>query len=274
MRLIVTTTPAPPPRLVARARAVAQRCGARYAPRSGTLARTVRRAGGDLAYVVARGREQLQDGAEVLYVHPGMFYYKRGDGRRHPLIRALAPAAAAPLTRVVDATLGLAGDALHAASVLGVEVAGVEGSPVLASLLEEGLARLAAEGAPWSAGAARVSVAHGGGAEVLAGMAAHSADAVYLDPMFDVPLSGPPGLSLLRRVAVTAPLSEALVAQAWRVAARRVVLKLPGRAAPPKVTAGPGWNRRVRGKAVDYLVIEAELQAPEYEAPDLGSGSH
>lgn len=273
--LVVTTTPSPPEALVARARAVAARCGARYvARRHDSATRLGRRAGAALVYVVSREREEVRrvgGGARgALHVHPGLFYLKREAGPGHPLLRALAPAAGRPVERLVDATLGLAGDALFAASALGVEVVGIEASPVLAALLEEGLARLAAEGLGWSAGAARVRLVAGDAAEVLAAMAPGSATAVFLDPMFTTPLGAAPGFDLVRELALDAPLSEALVAAAWRVAARRVVVKVPGASAAPDFSAGPGWNRRVRGGAVDYLVIEGELAEPEYEAPDLG----
>ncbi|TNF23502.1 MAG: hypothetical protein EP329_27420, partial [Deltaproteobacteria bacterium] len=185
---------------------------------------------------------------------------------------ALAPAAGAPLTRIVDATLGLAGDALFAATQLGVEVLGIEASPVLAALLEEGLPRLAGDGGAWAAGARRITLRHGEAVDVLRGLPDDAVDAVYLDPMFETPLGAQAGFDLLRAFAADAPPTQELLAEAWRVAARRVVLKVPGTAAPPGFSAGPGWNRRVRGQAVDYLVIEGELADPEYEAPDLGAG--
>ena len=272
MRLLVTTTPDPPATLVARARAVAVACAVRYVPRDGSVARMCRLAGSDVAYVVRRTREELRRGEESLHVHPGLFYLKREAGPSHPLVRALAPPGGAPLARIVDATLGLAGDALFVATQLRVDLLGIEASPVLAALLAEGLPRLARDGGAWSTGAARIRLRQGDALEVLRGLPDASADAVYLDPMFETPLGAQAGFALLRAFAQDAPLSAELVAEAWRVAARRVVLKLPGTGAPPGFAAGPGWNRRVRGQAVDYLVIEGELAEPEYDVPDLGTG--
>ena len=270
MRLLVTTTPDPPAALVARARAVAVRCGAKYVVRRGSVARMCRDTGHDVAYVVRRTREELRAADVSLHVHPGLFYLKREAGATHPLIRALAPALGAPVATVVDATLGLAGDALFVATQLAVDVLGIEASPVLASLLEEGLPRLAAEDGAWSAGAARVTLRHGDALDVLRTLPDGAADVVYLDPMFETPLGAQAGFDLLRLFAEDAALSPELLREAWRVAARRVVLKVAGTVTPPGFSAGPGWNRRVRGQAVDYLVLEGELTDPEYEAPTLG----
>lgn len=274
-RLVVTTTPQPTDAMVARARAVAARCDAAYVARGdATVARVGRRSGADAVYVVRRTREQVHLGDGVpLHVHPQLLQLKRRDGRRHPLLRALAPPDGAPLARVLDGTLGLAGDALHVAAVLGVDVLGVEASPVMACLLEAGLRHMAAAGRPWSAGAARVQVVSGQAAEVLATMKANSVSAVYLDPMFEAPAKGPPGYAIFRAFAHEAPLTTELLEAAWRVAARRVVVKVPKTQPPPPCSAGPGWNRRVRGKAVDYVVLEGELERPVYEAPDLGTGA-
>jgi len=272
MRLFVTTTPDPPDTLTARARLVADRCGAPYLPRSGTIARMARQSGREIAYVVRRNRDELRAGDASLHVHPGLFYLKRQAGRGHPLLRALAPPDGAPLSRIVDATLGLAGDALFVATQLRLDVLGFEASPALASLLEEGLPRLASEPGAWSAGAARVTLRHGDATALLRTLPDDAVDAVYLDPMFETPLGAQAGFDLLRACAEGAPPSPELLAEAWRVAARRVVMKVPGTSAPPTSSAGPGWNRRVRGQAVDYLILEGELAHPEYEAPDLGDG--
>lgn len=254
--LLVTTAPRPDAALEARAQALSARFGATYAPRQGSVAGLLRDHGRAHAYIVGREREELRGGGEVLYIHPGLFYLKRVTGPSHPLLRALHPDGEAPLGALVDGTLGLAGDAIHAASALGVRVIGCEASPVLAALLEEGLPRLARAGRGWSPGAARVELRREDALTTLRGLADDAVDVVYLDPMFEEPLRASAGFELVRRYAVHAPLSEALLAEAWRVAARRVVVKVAGKAPPPPFAPGPGWTRRVRGQAVDYEVIE------------------
>jgi len=161
------------------------------------------------------------------------------SGCEHPLIRAIGPAA-----HVVDGTLGLAGDALHIAAALCCDVTGIEGSPVIYSLLEEGLPRLGRH----LEAANRISIHHGEASERLGQLP--PADAVFLAPMYTHPRAAAPGFELLRRVALHNPFTEALLAAAHRIAPR-VVLKVD-RNAPPV----PGTTTRLRGRAVDYLVMD------------------
>jgi len=260
--------------LVARGRSVARDLGVPFEERRGlSLSRLRRECGAELLYVLKDGRDEVTDGDEQLFVHPGLFYLKVLDGVDHPLVRAVSPAQGQAVSRIVDATMGLASDALHMACVLEAEVVGIEVSPVLGALLEEGLARLAS-GGKWAGGASRVELRKGGAVDHLSAMGDGAADVVYLDPMFEAPRGRTPAYGLFRSLAIKDALSPELVAQAVRVAARRVVLKVPGGAPAPSVEVpAPGWNRRVRGQAVDHLVIEMELDDPVYEAPDFGRGS-
>jgi hypothetical protein len=254
--MVVTTSARPTLEQEQRAQLVAQRLGAPYQPRDRTVQRMRRELGLELAYIVRRDREEVQDPDHQLFLHPGMFYLKRKDGLEHPLLRALSPDGSSPDV-VVDATLGMGGDAIHVANLLAPRrLIGLEQSPALYSLLEAGLPRLAAQGRGWSRGAARIEARGGDARHLLAQMEPDSAEAVYLDPMFETPLQSSPGFTLLRRLAVADPLDEALLAVACRVARARVVLKLPGQALPPVSLPGQPWNRRVRGRAVDYAVIE------------------
>jgi 16S rRNA (guanine1516-N2)-methyltransferase len=260
LRLIVTTGPKPTTETRERGSLVAARLQAAFAPRSRmTLARLMREHDADRAYVVGRDKEYLLTPEGTLHAHPGMYYLKMEDGAVHPLIRAVQPDAAKPVERVLDGTLGMASDALHLAGHLGVEVVGVEASPVLASLLEEGLPRMARTGRLYAAAASRVSVQHGDATEVLATLGDNTVDVVYLDPMFDVPQKASASFSLVRQLADGRPVSARLLEEGVRVARRRLVLKVGATAEAPPFEAGPGWNRRVRGGAVDYLIIDHEL---------------
>lgn len=237
--MIVTTASKPDPALIARAQQVAERCQVAYAPRRGALP-------DGLVYVVGRDREELRGFGHRLAVHLGLLHARVAAGRSHPLIAALT--GGGEVRSVVDGTVGLAGDALHIATVLGCPVLGIEGSGAVYSLLEEGLARLASE----EPAAARVTVRHGDAATVLDTLEADSADAVYLSPMYEVPRQAAPGFELLRAVAIHAPLDERLLAAASRVARHRVVVKV----GPGDVLPVGSEIARVRGRAVDYAVVE------------------
>jgi 16S rRNA (guanine1516-N2)-methyltransferase len=271
LRLVVTTSRKPSSTQRERARELASRFGAALCPRDAPIETLVEAAGADGAYVVGRGQETVRLGTENLHIHPGMLYLKQKDGMGHPLMRAVAPEDGAPVRRIIDCTLGAASDALHIARMLpDVQIVGAEVSVVLHALLEEGLPRLASDTArPWGS-AARIEAHCVDARTMLEGMEDDSADVVFLDPMFRRPRGGSGGFGVLRKLAVEDVPDDALLAQAHRVARRRVVAKISGALpvpfwAPPS----PGWNRRVRGGAVDYLVCERELAEPEWDLPDL-----
>ncbi|MEW6431032.1 MAG: class I SAM-dependent methyltransferase [Myxococcota bacterium] len=123
---------------------------------------------------------------------------------------------------VVDATLGLAADALVCARAVGPtgRVVGIEASLPLWILVSEGLARQ-----PPFPGSTRVEAVHGSAREVLATWPTGGADVVTLDPMFDRPKKASPTFELLRAHAVHEPLDEATLREARRVARRWVVVK-------------------------------------------------
>lgn len=251
-RLLVTTVKDATPAAMARAAEVARRCGAELASRLGSLESLLAARGAELAYVVGREGEWLQaPGGARLTVHRGMLDSRRDAGAVHPLLRALAPAGESPPARILDATLGLAQDAIHLADALGARVIGVEVSPALAALAEGGLRREVARGL---SAAARVEVVCGEAAEVLAAMPTGAVDAIYVDEMFARPRRSAPGFALLRRVAAHAPMGEGFWREARRVAARRVVVKLPRDAVEP---ARAGFDELIVGQAMAYGVLRA-----------------
>lgn len=203
-------------------------------------------------YVVGTAREEVvgRDGGSF-FVQPGLLKTKLGDGARHPYLRALTGDGGAPAS-ILDVTLGLAGDALHAAAGLGVAVDGVEGSAVMRCLLEEGLPRLARDvDKPWRA-AARVRVVGDDAASFLRACRDGAYDVVALDPMMSRAKRAAPAFDAYRAFAVPGRATPALLADAARVAAKRVVLKL-GKGAPRP--AFP-WTRVVPGAHVVYCVHE------------------
>ena len=168
-------------------------------------------------YVVGRTREEVRAHEGACFVQEGLLATKLHEGTQHPLVRALGPCAS-----LVDCTLGLANDALHAATVLRCSVLGVESSPVIHALLEEGLPRMSRS----HPGGLRIDLVHGDAVDVLRDLADRSHDVVFLDPMMSRPGRGAPSFEVLRAFAVPAPASPALLREAARVARSRVVLKL------------------------------------------------
>lgn len=124
---------------------------------------------------------------------------------------------------VLDATLGLASDALVCARVVGPtgRVIGVEASLPLFVLVREGLTRMGAR-----ANSCAVEPRLGRAEEVLAAMPDASVDCVFFDPMFDRPRRGSGSFEVLRRFAVRDPLTPETLRDARRVARRWVVVKV------------------------------------------------
>jgi hypothetical protein len=228
----------------------------------------------DLIYVVSKRRDELRAPDEHIFVHEGLSKLKLKPGKEHPFCRAIAPEGAPKVERVVDATMGLAGDAVQLAIMLGAEVEGIESSPVICCLLEEGFARMVrTTPRKWRDAMKRLSVIEGRALDVLSSMPDASRPVVYLDPMFAVPLRAPPGFDVFRKVAEHSPLDEATLTQAIRVSSDRVVVKVAhGERATAE--APPGYNRRVCGIAFDYLIVEKALPNPQWEHRRLPSGHY
>lgn len=143
---------------------------------------------------------------------------ERGEDSGDPLLSMLE------LQRgdtVVDATLGLAADAVVCARVVGPEgrVIGIEKSRPLSLLVREGLRAWPRERS------APIEVVHGDAREVLATMPDASAAVVVFDPMFDKPKKAGSAFDVLRQYACFDPVTPEVLQEARRVARRWVVLK-------------------------------------------------
>lgn len=103
-------------------------------------------------------------------------YRLKTSGKQQPLAKAVGVAKG--LTRVLDATGGLGGDSMVLAS-LGCEVAVCERHPLVALLLEDGLAQARRE----LAFASRVNLIKDSAFAYLAGITEYP-QVIYLDPMY------------------------------------------------------------------------------------------
>ena len=258
-RLLVTTAYRATDAMRARATEVAERCGAPVLYERESRAKLRSRA--ELIYVVGKREEFVFSEQGRLVAGEGLLKLKRVDGRDHPLIRAVAPPEVPPRT-VFDGTLGMAQDALHLSVVCGASVDGVEASPALACLIENFLLRARDR---WGEAAQRVRADRGRALDVLRSLPDHTYDVVYFDPMFDVAMPSQPDFQVLRELAIEEPLTDETLEQAVRVARQRVVVKVRTMAEPSVVPPGPGWNRRIAGRAFNYWIVEKALSDPVLE---------
>ena len=250
--IAVTTARRRKQKLRARAHAIAAKLGVPFFERQG-LGPLSESHGFDWFYVVGHQREEVvSKEGQALFVQPGMFRSKLASGHAHPLLKACSPNQRA--RTLLDCTLGLAHDALHLAGTLPLQVLGAEKSPVLQCLLEEGLARLAAQEAPWAEAARRIELYSGDAFTLLKQLEPNSIDVIYFDPMMPYHLKATPAFESMRAAKLGAgdQPDEVVLRRAIDVARERVVFKQPKNAKAPPMRV----DRVVPGAHVQYAIFE------------------
>lgn len=267
-RLVVTTSGSAGLGLRAQALAWAERLGARFTPRNRrALSRLCADESAEEALVVGPDRvvyARPAEGIEYFY-HPGMAQPRLRHlerGQRDPMVDALG---LQPGWLVLDCTLGRASDAAVAADAVGAEggVLGIESSRVVALLTAAGLETYAGGSRRLREAMRPIGVIWGDHLEVLGRLPDAAYDVVYFDPLFDRPVEASQAMMALRAVADPRPLRPEALAEAARVARRRVVVKQRRGSRlwaqwPPSRVAG-GRNSRV-----EYGVLE--VSAPRGRA--------
>jgi len=220
MRALVTTAPSGS---FAEADELARRFGLAAEPRNGRLVpELIKDAQGAPVLVLGSRRADLFDGGRVFRATIGMGFLRLIRSRTGVVDPLVTAAKLRPGDRVLDATLGLAQDALVAAEVTGEPVEGVEANPVLAAFVVSALRRL--PGAAREA-AARSNVRGADHRTALEELPTRSVDVILLDPMFRTAAGASPLFDLLRRHGEHAPLDAHTLREAQRVARRGVLVK-------------------------------------------------
>jgi 16S rRNA (guanine1516-N2)-methyltransferase len=227
------------------ARSRAELWGATFVERDGLpLARIL--AGLDALLVFEPSQIRLVDHAANICFHPGMAYQRikrLSQGLTDPLVEA---AKLHRGQRILDATLGFGQDALVAATVVGPtgSVTGLEASPILSAFADEGLPTCALPPGKDLDVAKVLTVHH---AEATSWLATHHErfDVALLDPMFLRPKRAHPSFATLRRHALHAPLTDALIVAALS-RATTAVAKLGHQAALAALSTRPHAVHRTR----------------------------
>jgi len=217
---MVTTAPSGDP---AEARELADRFGLRAEPRAGrTVQELLRQAKGAPVLVLASRRADLHERGRTYRASVGMAFLRLRRltmGETDPLVEH---AALKPGDSVLDATLGLGGDALVCAQVTGAAVTGLELDPTIAAFTQAALRRLPRQARE----AARlVQVVRADHRKWLEEERAGSFDVVLLDPMFRRAGESGPLFELLRTHGDHSPLDPRTLREARRVARRGVLVK-------------------------------------------------
>ena len=152
--------------------------------------------------------------------------------------------------RVLDATAGLGRDAFVLAS-LGCAMTLIERQPLVAALLEDGLARARGD-AQVGHIVAQMDLLHGNAIELMSAWQGEPPQVIYLDPMFphrDKSALVKKEMRLFRPFVGDDQDAPALLAAALALASHRVVVKRP-RKAPCIEGAKPGYA--LEGKSSRY----------------------
>ncbi len=203
-----------------------------FLERTGPLETICAQAGLDALLVVTKQgpRVYLPGEGGAFFFHPSLSVLRvqrLARGGHDLLLNALE---LSPGEQVLDCTLGLASDACVMAHALGENgaVRGLEASPLIALVVREGLmaCQRQNEQPVWlRQAAARIAVETGRYEAVLASLPDKAYDVVYFDPLFVHPVAASANMQPLRPLAQSGGVSAASLAQARRVARRRVVIK-------------------------------------------------
>ena len=254
----ITTSARPGPRELANAHCLADETGYRYVPRARrSLSKIAEAEALTGLIVVERGNLNLWVAGQCLRYHPNMAKLRilaLEQGKHDILVDALQLKLG---DRVLDCTCGLGADAIVASCKVGAtgRVRTLEASPLLALLVEHGMASYALDDPPdLTPAMRRVEVLNADYADYLRREANNAWDVVYFDPMFGETIADAQGLDLVRCLAWVGGPSPADLGEARRVARRRVVMKdrRPGRA-----LARLGFAKVEEGRRVCYGVLPA-----------------
>lgn len=214
-----------------RARAFAAELNAPFVPRRdrGLPRLFAEHPGAERALLVQTDRLLLvsRTGEELFY-HPNMAFLRLGNllrGGRDLLIEA---AGIGPGDSVLDATLGYAAEAILCAHVVGDsgEVHGIEAVSELGVVVREGLRTVVTDNQTLNAAMRRVQVVHlGHHLDYLRTCPDDRYDVVCFDPFFPEMLEESRAIGPLRAFGSHETLLPEAVAEARRVARRRVIVK-------------------------------------------------
>ena len=162
----------------------------------------------------------------VFFYHPGMAVLRLKQLKRGVKDNFAEAMELKSGMRILDCTLGLAGDASIASYIAGSSgrVVGLEASRLLSFAVQYGLRRYEAEDSDLTDALRRIESINIEAEHYLANCGPDSFDAVYFDPMFRWPVTSSKVMESLRPIAYDKPLTMQAVQLALK-AAPKVVIK-------------------------------------------------
>jgi predicted methyltransferase len=228
-KMIVTTAGRTNKEMIEKAKQIANELRIQYVTRHKSSVEAIQRQWHDDVLVVGKNRLEIRpmNGDEPLFFHPNsaMFRVKRIlRGETEPFLQATK------LTKgmsFLDCTLGLASDSIVASLVVGEagNVTGTEGNRYIAYLVKNGLQHWDSGLEKMNKAMRRIQVIHNDYRTFLASLPDRSFDVVYFDPMFEESILESDGIKGIKPFALYTELDEEVIAEAKRVARKRIVLK-------------------------------------------------
>lgn len=182
----------------------------------------------------------LEHGDQTLFFHPSMSLLRMLNIIRGIEDRFLQTVKIAEGDTVLDATMGLASDALISAHAVGEtgKVIAIEYSPLIHLLVTDGLNRLKERNfrkiakkekeQAWvelAKASSRINAICANHNTIIEGLPDNSIDIIYFDPMFRNTIGKSSSIKPIKSWSFSEPLSFDIITQACRVAKKRVVLK-------------------------------------------------
>lgn len=207
-------------------------CQALHAPFVERRKRSVRKiADVETANVLVAGKNRYEyypiGSNEPFFFHPSSaaFRLKRvARGEQDPFLQAVNLQKG---DTFLDCTLGIGSDSIVAAFAVGEngKVVGCEGKPNIAFIVDVGMRKYDISELPLLKCMENISVIHSLAVDYLKQQPARSFDVVYMDPMFEETIEESINFAPLRNAGLHDSLSDEWIAEAKRVAKKRVVLK-------------------------------------------------
>lgn len=182
----------------------------------------------------------LEFGGHTLFFHPSMALLRMINLKRGISDRFLSAVNLSKGDTILDATMGLASDALIAAWAVGTEgqVLAIEHSPLIYLLVKDGLISLQNQSPPkvdnkekkyaWQEliqASRRIKICCSNHEQILKNLPDKAIDVVYFDPMFRKTVDQSSSIKPLKIFSCQESLKKETITQACRVARKRVVLK-------------------------------------------------
>lgn len=192
-----------------------------------SLDKLVRRYGADAVIIWQDQGPVLHRGGERFFFHPSMAKVRLGAYRKQGMVDPLVKACCLePDFSFLDCTMGLGADVIVASYFLPCgRVIGLESAPGIAQVVKWGMKTYQADIDWLQKAIERVQVINCNHLTYLKSLPDDEFDVVYFDPMFRRPVLESAAISPMRALANHEPLSIEVIAEACRVARRRVVVK-------------------------------------------------